>query len=50
MAMARSLKGCGRGANDALLKDVNRFAKAGLTDKFMLVRGASAEVSVARCC
>ncbi|TPX44962.1 hypothetical protein SeMB42_g03131 [Synchytrium endobioticum] len=44
VALARSIRACGRSANDALLKDINRIAKAGLTDKFMLIRGAAAEV------
>ncbi|KAI8808458.1 armadillo-type protein [Cladochytrium replicatum] len=43
-ALARSLRGAGKGASDSLIKDVIKLAKASLTDKTCLIRSCGAEL------
>ncbi|KAH6576085.1 hypothetical protein BASA62_001631 [Batrachochytrium salamandrivorans] len=46
-AASRALRGAGRGATDAFIKDFVRFAKAGISDKLPIIRMASAELFTA---
>jgi hypothetical protein len=43
-ALAKAIKGCGKGATDATLKEVSKTAKTALTDKYSIIRSAGAEV------
>ncbi|KAL2916610.1 hypothetical protein HK105_203722 [Polyrhizophydium stewartii] len=43
-ALSRVLAGAGKGASDATVKDLMRFAKAGISDKLPIVRRVSAEL------
>ncbi|KAJ3163191.1 hypothetical protein HDU86_002360 [Geranomyces michiganensis] len=44
IALERCLKGAGRGANEAMTKDLVKLAKLGITDKLPLIRAASLEL------
>ncbi|KAJ3149761.1 hypothetical protein HDU89_003518 [Geranomyces variabilis] len=44
IALERCLKGAGKGANEAMTKDLVKLAKLGITDKRPLIRGASIEL------
>ncbi|KAJ3020660.1 hypothetical protein HKX48_000454 [Thoreauomyces humboldtii] len=44
VALERSLKGAGKGANDTMSKELVKLAKAGMVDKLPLIRGASIEL------
>jgi hypothetical protein len=43
-ALSRALKGAGKAANDATLKDIVKYAKYAINDKSQPVRSAGAEV------
>ncbi|KAJ3175180.1 hypothetical protein HDU87_006415 [Geranomyces variabilis] len=44
IALERCLKGAGKGANEAMTKDLVKLAKLGITDKLPLIRAASIEL------
>ncbi|KAI8819328.1 armadillo-type protein [Fimicolochytrium jonesii] len=44
VALGRSLKGAGRGANEQMSKDMIKIAKTGIADKLPLIRTAAVEI------
>ena len=49
-ALSSLLKGAGRGASDALAKDLYKIAKNGISDKLPVIKRSSFEVEFIRVC
>jgi HEAT repeat-containing protein 5 len=43
-SMAMAIRGAGKGCQDSTIKELQRIAKAGMLEKYPLIRSASAEV------
>jgi hypothetical protein len=48
-AITISVKGAGKGVNEVMLKDLFKFAKYGLSDKYPCIKIAAARVSIEKC-
>ena len=43
-SFSKAVKGCGKGATDATLKEVSKIARNALADKYSIIKSAGAEV------
>ncbi len=47
LSLTRALKGAGKAATDSMIKEIQKYAKYGIYDKYIIIKSVSAQVTVA---